>query len=62
MAKTKTLIYLGYCPECKEKVKTRDTFDIHLKTWGMDFPGDKPGSVVVYTHRACNTRANHSKD
>lgn len=47
---------------CGELVMSGQKFDIYRYAWGADFPGDWSGVRIVFTHAACNARADHSKD
>lgn len=52
---------LGVCPRCDQTVYSGQSFDMARKWWGADFPGDKPGVMLVFTHRE-HGDGDHSKD
>lgn len=47
---------------CGKVVVSGEKFDIYRYAWGADFPGDRSGSRLVFTHSVCNTAADRSKD
>lgn len=52
---------LGVCPGCDEIVYSGQTFNMHKVSWGADFAGDRPGSMLVFTHRE-HGGGDHSRD